>query len=188
MSAKIKAEPINGIDVEALHGFVGTVTTDPAAGMVSFGVLTTWQGGTRTRATILPIQLGDSCLVRDFAIEADEPVELLGTNKAPNPQELLLAALNACLTATYAAHAAAMGIELIPLTICTKGTLDLRGFLGIEPAINPGYDSVEYEVKIESSAEKAALERLHVRAQATSPNFHNFARAIELNTRLSVRD
>jgi hypothetical protein len=75
MSAKIKVEPINGIDVEAMHGFVGTVTTDPAAGMVSFGVLTTWQGGTRTRATILPIQLGDRCLVRDFAIEADEPVE-----------------------------------------------------------------------------------------------------------------
>jgi len=47
---------------------------------------------------------------------------------------------------------------------------------------------VEYEVKIESSAEKAALERLHVRAQATSPNFHNFARAIELNARLSVLD
>lgn len=188
MSAKIKAEPINGIDVEALHGFVGKVTTDPAAGLVSFGVVTTWQGGTRTRATILPIQLGDSCLERSFVIEADEPAELLGTNKAANPQELLLAALNACVTATYATHAAAMGIELMSLSICTKGTLDLRGFLGIEPAINPGYDRVEYEVEIESLAEKATLESLHARVQATSPNYHNFARAIELKTRLTVRN
>lgn len=121
-------------------------------------------------------------------IAADEPAELLGTNKAANPQELLLAALNACVTATYAAHAAVMGITLTSLSIRTKGTLDLRGFLGIEPAINPGYDKVEYEVEVESSAEKAALERLHARVQATSPNFHNLTRAIELNTKLTVHN
>lgn len=188
MAIKGEAEPINGIDVEALQGFVNKVTTDPAAGMVSFGVATNWLGGTRTRAAMLPIQLGDRSLERGFAIEADEPAELLGTNKAANPQELLLAALNACVTATYAAHAAAMGIELTSLSIRTKGTLDLRGFLGIAPAVNPGYDRVESEVEIGSSAEKAALEKLHARVQATSPNFHNFARAIELNTKLTVRN
>lgn len=188
MSTNIKSKPINGIDVEALHGFAGQVTSNPAAGMVTFDVMTTWEGGTRTRATTMPIQLGDTSLERAFVIEADEPVELLGSNKAPNPQELLLAALNACVTATYAANAAAMGIELKSLSIRTKGTLDLRGFLGIDPAINPGYDRVDYEVEIESPAEKSALERLHVRVQATSPNFHNFARAIELNTKLTIRN
>lgn len=187
MSTDIKATPVNGIDVEALHGFVDQVTKDPAAGMVTFGILTTWEGGTRTRATTLPIQLGEVALERDFVIEADEPAELLGTNKAANPQELLLAALNACVTATYVANAAAMGIELKSLSIRTKGTLDLRGFLGIDPAINPGYDEVEYEVEIKSSADKNALEMLHSRVQATSPNFHNFAKAIEMRTMLVMR-
>src|SRR5271163_1269372 len=131
MSIFIKAVRVNGIDVEALHEFVTEVTNNPAAGMVTFGVVTTWHGGTRTRATTMPIQLGDMSLERVFVIEADEPAELLGTNRAVNPQELLLAALNACVTATYATNAAAMGIELTSLSICTKGTLDLRGFLGI---------------------------------------------------------
>ena len=188
MATNSKSKPINGIDVEALQGFAGQVTGNPAAGMVTFDVMTTWEGGTRTRATTMPIQLGDTSLERAFVIEADEPVELLGSNQAPNPQELLLAALNACVTATYAASAAAMGIELKSLSIRTKGTLDLRGFLGIDPAINPGYDRVGYEVEIESPAEKSALERLHVRVQATSPNFHNFARAIALNTKLTIRN
>jgi uncharacterized OsmC-like protein len=156
--------------------------------MVTFDIITTWEGGTRTRAKTMPIQLGGVRLERDFVIEADEPAELLGSNKAPNPQELLLAALNACVGATYAANAADMGIELKSLSIRTKGTLDLRGFLGIDPAINPGYDRVQYEVEIESPAEKPALERLHARVQATSPNFHNFARAIELNTKLTFRN
>ena len=186
MSTKIKTEPINGIDVEAFREFIGQVTTNPEVGMVSFGVVTTWEGGPRTRATALPIQLGDKSLDRDFVIEADEPPELLGTNLAANPQELLLAGLNACVTATYAAHAANMGIELTSLSIRTRGWLDFRGYLAIDPAVNPGYDRLTYEVEIKSSAEKAALEALHARVQATSPNFHNFARAIEMNTKLIV--
>ena len=77
----------------------------------------------------MPLVLGDTALARGFVIDADEPAELLGTDTAANPQELILAALNACMTATYAANAAAMNIELQSLTIRTKGSLDLRGFL-----------------------------------------------------------
>ncbi|MFX5611069.1 OsmC family peroxiredoxin, partial [Acinetobacter baumannii] len=71
------------------------------------------------------------------------------------------------MTATYAANAAAMNIELQSLTIRTKGSLDLRGFLGIDPGINPGYDQVEYEVEMESSADSAALKALHAQVQRT---------------------
>lgn len=62
MSTNIKSKPINGIDVEALHGVVDQVTSNPAAGMLTFDVMTTWEGGTRTRATTMPIQLGDTSL------------------------------------------------------------------------------------------------------------------------------
>src|SRR4051812_1096505 len=106
---KEAAKP-NGIDVEALHEFVAEVTANPAAGACTFAVETKWEGGTRTRARPLPIVLGDKRLQREFVIDADEPPELLGGNSAANPQELLLAALNACVAATYVANAAAMGI------------------------------------------------------------------------------
>jgi hypothetical protein len=73
------------------------------------------------------------------------------------------------------------------LVIRTKGNLDLRGFLGLDPKINPGYDEVEFEVEIESSSSSEALEALHSKVQQTSPNYHNFARAIELKTKLTIR-
>jgi len=34
-----------------------------------------------------------------FEIDVDEPHELLERNSAPNPQEMLMTALNACITA-----------------------------------------------------------------------------------------
>ncbi|MGC7358423.1 OsmC family protein, partial [Mycobacteroides abscessus subsp. massiliense] len=65
-------------------------------------------------------------------MEADEPPELLGGNTAPNPQELLMAALNACMSVGYAAVAATMGVTVRSLEIETTGELDLRGFLGLD--------------------------------------------------------
>jgi uncharacterized OsmC-like protein len=174
----------NGIDVEALHGFVAEVTANPTAGACTFAVETKWEGGTRTRARPLPILLGDKKLLRNFVIDADEPPELLGNDSAANPQELLLAALNACVGATYVGNAAAMGIELRSLTIRTKGTLDLRGYLAVDEAVNPGYDKVEYEVLVDSPASPAAVEKLHEHVQKVSPNYHNFIRSIQLETRL----
>ena len=59
-------------------------------------------------------------------------------------------------------------------------------FSGIDPGINPGYDQVEYEVEMESSADSAALKALHAQVQRTSPNYHNFARAIDLKAKLTI--
>ena len=187
MQKSIEGAVVNGIDVGALHEFVGQVEANPTSGAITFDAVTTWEGGARTR-TETSIVLGDKLLPRNFVINADEPQELLGTNSAANPQELILAALNACVTATYAANAAAMGIELKSLVIRSKGNLDLRGFLGIDSKVNPGYDQVEYEVEIESSASSEALNQLHSKVQEVSPNHQNFARAINLKTQLIIRN
>lgn len=79
--------------------FADQVAAKPAAGIATFGVVTTWEGGTRKRARTMPLVLGDTALACGFVIDADEPAELLGTDTAANPQELILAALNACMTA-----------------------------------------------------------------------------------------
>ncbi|WP_230962039.1 MULTISPECIES: OsmC family protein [Pseudomonas] len=99
MNTNIKGTPDNGINVGALREFADQVAAKPAAGVATFGVVTTWEGGTRKRARTMPLVLGDTALARGFVIDVDEPAELLGTNTAANPQELILAALNACMTA-----------------------------------------------------------------------------------------
>lgn len=91
-------EKVNGIDVPALNAFVDRVKTDPDQRAVTFRVKTEWKGQTKTITPISDYTLGDRRYSRDFQIHADESHALLGGNTAPNSQELLMAALNACLS------------------------------------------------------------------------------------------
>lgn len=177
---------VNGINVDSLQQFVQDVSQDAAKGAIRYNVNTKWQGQTRTVATVNHYELGGERHVRSFEIIADEPVELLGTNTAPNPQELLMAGLNACMSVGYAAHAAAMGITIHSLEIETGGQLDLRGFLGLDPSINPGFDEVEYVVRLRTDASPERVQELHELATSTSVNRANFSKAIRMVHKLEV--
>lgn len=179
-------EHINGIDVPALQSFAETVKNDPAKGVVRFAVHTRWQGQTRTVASATEYALGGQSHRRHFEIAADEPAELLGLNSAPNPQEVLMAALNACMSVGYVANAAVMGIRIESLEIKTKGQLDLRGFLGLDENVKPGYEEVQYTVHIKTNAPQEKVEALHKLVMKTSPNFSNFASAIRMVPSLVV--
>lgn len=180
------AENMNGIDVFALKALVDRVKNDPDQRTASFKVKTEWKGQTKTITSISDYTLGGKKFSRHFQIHADEPHELLGGNTAPNPQELLMAALNACLSVGYAASAAAMGIKLEKLEIETEGQLDLRGFLGLDSTVKPGYEEVHYTVLVKSSAPLDKLEELHQWIMKTSPNFSNFGTSIRMIPNLVV--
>jgi len=125
---------------------------------------------------------------RDFESVADEPTELLGQKSAPKPQERLMAALNACMSGGYAANAAMMGIKIHSLEIETDGTLDLRGFLGIDESVNPGYDQVRVVIRLKTEAPRERVEELHKNVIKTSVNYANFSKAIRMVTTLEVRE
>src|SRR3954469_22141181 len=93
--AQMKSGTVNRIDVDALKQVVSDVSQDPAKGMVRFEVKSAWQGQTRSRATVESFHIGGQEGKRHFEIDVEEPMELLGQNSAPNPQEMLMTALNA---------------------------------------------------------------------------------------------
>lgn len=175
---------LNGIDLMAFAQFAEDIRQTPENAKAQFEVNTKWNGQTRSITTIKSYDLRGETLPRSFTVEADEPTELLGTNTAPNPQELLMAALNACMTVGYVANAAAKGVTVRSLEIKTVGQLDLRGFLGLDESVNPGYDEVEYIVHIDADATQVQLEEIHQAVIRTSPNFANFARAIKMMPKL----
>lgn len=95
-----------------------------------------------SRSSVKGFKLAGEHIARDFEIVADEPLELLGGNRAPNPQELLMAAVNACMTAGYVGGTALNGVTLERREIETTGEFYLRGFLGLDalPEFRPvGY-------------------------------------------------
>jgi uncharacterized OsmC-like protein len=177
--------PINGIDLQALDEFVAAIGEDKKEAAVGFKVTTRWAGQTRSESTVEGYDIGGEHVARRFTITADEPNELLGTNSAPNPQELLMSAVNACMMVGYVAQAAVRGIRLDSATIETDGELDLRGFLGLDDQVPPGYRKINYTVTLKGDGTREQYEEIHRAVQATSPNYFNMARPIEMNGRLA---
>jgi uncharacterized OsmC-like protein len=177
---------INGIDTDALQAVVREVGQDPSKGKVEFRVRSAWKGGTRSEASVDYFTLGGQRIPRTFKIAADEPMELLGQNSAPNPQELLMTALNACIMVGYVAGAAVNGIALEKLEIETTGELDLRGFLGIDDSVKPGYDSLNYVVRIKGNGTPEQFEAIHENVIKTSPNYFNVSRPVTIHARLEL--
>ncbi|MCW3796721.1 OsmC family protein [Sphingomonas sp. BN140010] len=177
---------VNGIDLGMLGEIVDRIQQDPDNGALAFAVTTRWTGGTRSEATVEDIRFGGQRIPRDYLIEADEPTQICGTDQAPNPQELLMAAFNACITVGYVAGAATKGIKLERLEIRTSGTLDLRGFLGLSDQVAPGYESVDYEVTIAGDGTPEQFAEIHQAVMKTSPNYYNLGRPIRLNGTLNI--
>ena len=186
MTTANETKTVNGLDVEALRQCIDAVESDPAAGMTSWRVTSQWQGGTRSDHRIDGYVIGGEKIDREFRIKIDEPAQLCGTNEHANPQEYLMSALNACMMVGYSAVGALMGIELTKLEVELTGDIDLRGFLGIDATVKPGYDGLKQTVRIAGSGTPEQFEQLHEVVLATSPNFFNLATAIPTNSTLVV--
>src|SRR6188472_3266032 len=189
MVAQVKtAEPnvVNGINVDDLFALIEGVRREPAKGKTRWHVTTTWQGQARSRAQVESFEIGGERVPRRFSIDIDEPHELGGSNRFANPQEHLIAALNACMMVGYVAQCAVRGITLESLAIETDGKIDLRGFLGIDPTVPAGYENLNYTVRVKGNGTGAQFAEIHQAVMATSPNFYNLSRAVTLKPALVV--
>jgi len=152
---------VNGINVDDLFALIEGIRQDPAKGASRWHVATSWQGQTRSRSQVEGFGIGSEEVARRFTIDIDEPRELGGSNRFANPQEYLTAALNACVTVGYVAQCAVHGIVLESLVIETEGEIDLRGFLGIDPAVPNGFESLRYTVRIKGNGTKEQFAEIH---------------------------
>ena len=89
--------PVNGIDLQGLAEAVEGIEADAAKAKVSFNVATRWTGQTASETIIDGFTIAGERVARSHRIVADEPRELFGSDGAANPQELLMAAVNACM-------------------------------------------------------------------------------------------
>ena len=177
---------VNGLDLAARGDVVEAIGQDAGQAKVAFDVTTRWLGQTRSETIVDGFTLAGERIQRSHKIVADEPEQLLGSDGAPNPQELLMAAVNACMTVGYVAGAALKGITLHSLEIRTRGTLDLRGFLGLDDSVPPGYEEIDYEVRIAGDGSAQDFEDIHQTVMKTSPNYFNLNRPIRMNGKLKV--
>lgn len=177
---------VNGVPVDDVRALIEAVSADPAEGRTRWRVANTWQGRFRSRANVEGFGIGDQEVDRHFQMYVDEPLQLGGTNMDANPQEYLLAALNACMTVGFTALCALNGYEIETLEIVSEGDIDLRGFLGLDASVTPGYDALTTTVTVKGSATPAQFEQIFAAVLATSPNFHNISRPVQVTPKLVV--
>ena len=136
---------VNGVDVDRLSGTIDHISADPTLARFQFRARNRWIDGGHNRTTIKGFYGAgqeDASRTEPFVLDADEPPMLLGENQAPNAPEYLLHALAACLTGTLVYHAATRGIALDGLESTIEGDVDLRGFLGLDESVRPGYQQI----------------------------------------------
>lgn len=190
MSTTAKMKPqqmmINGMYMKDVRALIETVKQDAGQARTRWKVASAWQGGTHVRSFVDSFHLGGAEYKRRFTINTDEPEEIGGGDLHPNPQEQLMAALNACMMIGYVALCALHGITLEKLEIETEGDIDLRGFFALDDAVPAGCESLSYTVRIKGDATKDQFAAIHEMVRARSPNFHNINRAVAMNARLTV--
>jgi uncharacterized OsmC-like protein len=90
-----------------------------------------------------------------------------GHGDAPNPGDLLCAALAACQDGAIRMIANRLGIELDELEVEVSGELDVRGCLGTDADVRVGFETLECEVRVVASAstQRSRLEALLAAAE-----------------------
>ena len=107
--------------------------------------------------------------IRQFSLTVDEPPNLGGTDKGPNPVELVLASLATCQEITYRAYATALGIPLESVSVKLEGSLDLRGFFAVKDGVRAGFSEIHGVVNLKSSTTAADLAKLKEVVDAHCP-------------------
>jgi uncharacterized OsmC-like protein len=90
----------------------------------------------------------------------------------------LLHALAGCVTTTLILHAVVRGITIRELSSELEGDLDLRGLLGLDDAVAPGYEHIRIRMKIEADCPEEELEDLIAVAQQHSPVCNTVCRPV----------
>lgn len=163
---------LNGVDVGQLVETIEAIEKDPSLAQFQFRAHTVWKGGGLNETRIQSFDhAGDEDTSREspFILTGDEPPVLLGENAGPNAVEAVLHALASCLSVGFVYNAAAKGIEVKALDFDIEGDLDLRGFLGLDQSVRPGYHAVRVTYRVDADAPREDLEGLCEYVQDTSP-------------------
>jgi uncharacterized OsmC-like protein len=191
MSAAVQSKSasttiVNGVDTAAIKQLARQASAGGNAAQVGFAVATQWRGGVASESRVDGFQFNGRKVAKEFTFNIDEPCELGGGNAGPNPQEVLMAAFNSCMLVGYVAGAAMRGVRLESLTIESSGQLDLRGFLGLDPEVKPGYEKIHYVVRIKGDGTPQQFREIHENVIATSPNRWTIANPVKLSSDLIV--
>lgn len=114
-------------------------------------------------------QLYTETVVREHTVRSDYGEAAGGTNKAPNPIELLLSAFAACIEAAFYEFAVHEGYRIDSLSVEVEGTMDLRGLFMVDDSVPAGFQDIRYVFNISSPEPAEKIRALAEKVVAHCP-------------------
>ena len=118
-------------------------------------------------------------------MESDQPKNLGGGGTRPGPLHYCFFGLVACYTATFAAVASQMGIELRKLTAKLEGNLNFSRVFGLSK--EPVMEEIRIALSVESDAPREKLEEIEKLAYERCPAIFALTEKVTLKTSLEVK-
>lgn len=118
-------------------------------------------------------------------LAVDQPKQMLGISKAPNPQETLLAAICGELVTAVRAEARRDGLALRDVSLTSRGQLDIRGMQNIRRDIPPRFHGLGFDIEVTSDAPVEALRGALARAVRRSSALASLYRPNAIDVRLA---
>jgi uncharacterized OsmC-like protein len=95
--------------------------------------------------------------------------------------EFLLHALSGCVTTTFVLHATARGIRIDSIATEMEGDIDLRGLLGLDDHVSPGYEQIRVRMDIKADCSDEELDALLAYTQEHSPVCNTVCRPVPVH-------
>ena len=121
-----------------------------------------------------------------FKIFMDEPEELGGRNGAPNPLDFILAAHGGCLNFVTFFVANEMGIPMEGTEINITGKLDPGKFTGSDMSVRAGYQEIDIQIQVKSSASADKIAALLEAVEARCPVSDNITNATPVTVSMTA--
>lgn len=121
-----------------------------------------------------------------WKLAADMPLKAGGDETAPTPGVLGRGALASCLAIGISIWAARLEVPIDAIEVEVQGDFDVRGELGIDKDIPPGYQEVRYTISIDTPASEKTVRELLETAERHSPYVDVFARAQSMKRALRL--
>jgi uncharacterized OsmC-like protein len=171
----------NGVDTQQLFGTLDLVKQQPEIAQFQFRATNRWIGGAHNRTTIKDFYGAgqvDTSRAEPFVVDAGEPAVLVGTDTGPNPAEILLSALAACVTTSLVYVAAARGVRLSEVESTLEGDIDLNGALGTDTDFRNGFERIRMTFRIRGDAPPETLREIVSRGHGRSAVFDSVTRGV----------
>ena len=163
---------VNGLDTKQMYETIEAIKAQPGLARFQFRNSNRWITGGHNRSTIQGFYGAgqeDSSRTEPFEFVNGEPPVLLGNNEGANPVEFLLHALAGCVTTTLVLHATARGIRIDSVSTEMEGDIDLRGLLGLDDSVTPGYEQIRMRMDIQADCSDEELDDLLAYVRDHSP-------------------